>query len=187
MGYRKNTPPPPKPEELLPRVVAANGTTAHIALPCWYLEVEQPEDWHDHHRHDFLGWPAPNHPDHSCQMLPGRPHEWFNKLHGYVDMSKATPIHLSSDYEGYSLVKVSFDDGYTGATVDAAYIDAEEDHIIRIELTVSEEAFADKPHEHIVNVFAYSNEHIYDGRIFPARKDLVARFKLVVTPATPAS
>lgn len=124
MGYRKPDIPMPKPDDFLPVFSIHNGEDAVFSIPCFYLEIEPPEEWHDYHFHDHIGWPGPRHPDHVCQRLesyghwhecrPTYHHPWpcLNHVFEYVDMDKATPIHFRSEYESGDEVRrayVTFD------------------------------------------------------------------------------
>lgn len=122
MPYRTMKKPPLKPEAKLPVFSMHNGTDAVFSVPCFYLEIEPPEFWHDYHLHDHIGWPSHNHPDHICQRLPGNvcpvprllhpgqvpPHPLMphgphpHWVYEYVDMNKAEPIHWYSDDERYT-------------------------------------------------------------------------------------
>lgn len=100
MGYRRNIPEPPDPDDMLPVFEVANATTEVWSIPCYYLNIERPLDYHDAHLHDHIGWPGPGHPDHSCQ----RPWEYadgiaLDTVYHYIDMEHAIPIHFMSDYE----------------------------------------------------------------------------------------
>lgn len=96
-----------------------NGATAHLAIPCWYMEVRHPQHTHVHDRewHDHIGWPRPGHPDDSCQneyrmdMTPYFYDDFEVGWHHpgrYLDMSEMHPIHLLK--EGYTTVEVAFVD-----------------------------------------------------------------------------
>lgn len=113
MGYRKPDIPMPMPDDFLPVFSVHNGEDATFSIPCFYLEIEPPEEWHDYHLHDHIGWPNPTHPDHICQRLEdfGHWHDCYgqpmfhhanpclNHVFEYVDMDKATPIHWRSEFE----------------------------------------------------------------------------------------
>lgn len=121
------------------RTFVQNGATAHIAIPCWYVEVKRPERVfpHDREMHDHLGWPEPNRPDQSCQdayhlsHLPWAYHDQeqqWRKVNRYLDMSKCIPIHLLE--EGYSEVEVAFANPPAGLGAEGA-IDKEQDWVVR--------------------------------------------------------
>lgn len=172
MGYRqiehKHRPPNRTAQKTTTRAhwFMENGETFSLAIPCWYQEVHKPiRAWH-HCRatHDHLGWPNPDHVDHSCQdhdfphchnhhetyhhdfgiecHNPFRKEDIHHHHHHYVDMSKLIPIHLSK--EGYNNVTVNFDKQIDGLDV-FGYIDSTDDWVIRLEFKAFVEEAIDKP------------------------------------------
>lgn len=148
MGYRRYEPKPkPKNRSMQDlatpiKVYMHNGTTAHLAVPCYYHEVLPAIPVHHHSRphHDHCGWPDPHHPDHSCQdhdfashcdVVRGRIERHRNCRH-VIDMSKTWPIHLTD--EGYDEVICNIDmDGVTAE----AQIDEQDDWIIRVSFSAA--------------------------------------------------
>lgn len=190
MAYRLDNTPPPKPDDILvPRFEVFNGAPLTWSFPCFYLEVKKPIDWHDYHMHDFLGWPAPDHPGHACQALPDyNPYLSPASVWNYVDMEKAIPIHFMSAHEGYQASgSVVFDtvDGrgetvsLTGLSATLAIRPEPEDWIIDITFNPGIPAFADKPKEFLFN--SYIKQSGANGRV-----DTLMRGKLIVLPG-PAS
>jgi len=85
------------------------GELFHIAFPCLYLVIEDPQIIiaHDRMRHDHDGWPSPGHPDHVCQGLNDTTNaaQPYSKIIGpkkRLDLQKIKPIHLAA--EGYNEV-----------------------------------------------------------------------------------
>ena len=120
-----------------------NGATAHLAIPCWYQEIQKPvrAKHHNVHWHHHVGWPSPNHPDHICQLAYegrhyghkcpiGHDHCHQTCAH-YIDMTQIMPVHLRSDYEGYTGARIVFDTLPTGLTA-SAKIDEIDDWVIRV-------------------------------------------------------
>ena len=107
MSYRIKDHPRPRPQRSVVdiatpiKVFAHNGTTEYIAFPCWYQEIHRPirAHHHDHHWHDHVGWPAPDHPDHCCQLWApdrhccslGKHHECSPHCKHYIDYSNVSP------------------------------------------------------------------------------------------------
>lgn len=84
-------------------ILVDNGTISRISVPCFYRygHLVPP---HDRMLHDHLGWPAPDSPDHSCQLPPSH-----HRCHMHVVLD---PIDLPG--EGYTSVEVSFLDAPSG-------------------------------------------------------------------------
>nr|DAQ90945.1 MAG TPA: hypothetical protein [Caudoviricetes sp.] len=117
MGYRQLKPPAhhhrrDMDNKATPgRIFLEAGTVAKFSIPCWYRMVGWPIQVHGHNRdfHDWLGWPSPDSPDHSCQEWDydhsccrhGHAHCEPKRCHDYIDMCKLWPIHLRK--EGYSV------------------------------------------------------------------------------------
>ena len=137
MSYRYNE-KPPKPEDMLPRFDIRNGATIRLAFGCYYLAL------HDKHRHDYIGWPSPNHPDHICQV--GRTK--FGVRH---HCSRYTLVGEEIDLidEGYDTVGIRFDDPEVASHLDVieAFIDDEDPYIIRVKIRADLDFFEDKPKE----------------------------------------
>lgn len=173
-----------------------NGCTAHLAIPCWYLETRPPIPAHHHDRqhHDMIGWPTPTRPDHCCQ-------EWdFDRsccsknprlrhcpphCEHFLDMGRLIPIHLTE--EGYTDIEVNFLDSDRNTVspirhqVDAeATIDPVDDWVVRIAFSVYMEDKALIPEDDPV-VFYYSVYLISAKE--PQRRDLVTVGKLIVLPS----
>lgn len=181
MGYRFSDMPPRKPEDFLPVFDMFNNEKRVWSIPCFYFDVEKPIDWHDYKLHDHLGWPNPDVPGHICQALPDYGKYSFSpaSVWHYVDMDNAIPIHLSSEYEGYTTVSVVFDTvDEEGESVSTSGITAqgsirsEEDWIVDLTFDITIAHFAGKPKEYLFNVYIAGDD----------RKDLLVRGKLVVLP-----
>lgn len=186
MGYRFDKPPMPDPEDLLPVFDMFNNEIRTWSIPCFYLDVEKPIDWHDPKCHDHWGWPRPDMPDHTCQA----PWEHHRKALApeafwqYINMDYAVKIHLLSEYEGYTGTVLEFDpvdeDGEAIDTSSIAHtidIRQDEDWIVDITFKPTLDHFAGKPQTFIFN--AYATEAA-DGTLL--RKDLLVRGRLVVLP-----
>lgn len=153
-GYRIDAPRPRPPRRDMQdtttpgRTFVHNGSTARLAIPCWYIEARKPIPAHPHDRmrHDMLGWPTPDHPDHVCQEWDFDRHACRRTPHmkcdpprceHFVDMGRVIPIHFKE--EGYSSVKVSVLDDERNS-VDGVKatgsIDADDDWIIRVTFDV---------------------------------------------------
>ena len=103
MGYRMKE-RPKNPDRFLPHFFVINGSSLKLPFACYYFT---PKKGHDPHFHDHIGWPQPNHPDDSCQMLPPRyPIKGFPRpiLRTKDDL---TPIDLAE--EGYFNAKTYLD------------------------------------------------------------------------------
>lgn len=187
MAYRYEKHPPVKPELLVPRFEVRNGASTSIAFPCFYFEIDKPVDWHDHHYHDYIGWPAPSHPDHICQMVPDYS-LWRDpaKVFNYVDMNKAVPIDLIA--EGYDGALAYFDDNdttgkYTSdSLVTTVEIDQDEPWVVRIYVRPMLPEFPDKPIEFPFSLLVHAQAAVIDGRSYYETYDEVARARIVVLP-----
>ena len=116
MGYRQLKPPEHHHRRDMDnkttggRIFLEPGTVAVFSIPCWYRMVGWPIQVHGHDRmfHDHIGWPSPDHPDHSCQAWDfdhtccrhGHAVCEPKRCHDYIDMCKLAPIHLTK--EGYT-------------------------------------------------------------------------------------
>lgn len=129
-------------------VLAHNGQSVDLAIPCYYMEIHPPVPArpHDRIRHDMLGWPWPNKPDQCCQEWDFDRHCCRRTPHmkccpprceHFLDMRKLIPIHLID--EGYESVDVFVLDGEKnrpeGITA-VGEIDEEYDNIIRIKFDI---------------------------------------------------
>lgn len=193
MSYRIHEHKPPKPRREVDDVTTPmklyihNGVSSDFAFPCYYQEIHKPVPMrpHDRHWHDHIGWPAPSHPGHSCQLwipehgcrLPGHP-ECHPHCRHYVDLSTLTPIHLTSSEEGYTTVSVAWVTAPTGITV-TAWIDEEEDWVVHVNVDCKDPNAKEKPQTYKMTVFA--NAPAANGK--PARRDIVALAELVVLPS----
>lgn len=194
MSYRIHEKKPPKPRREVDdvttpmRLYVHNGTSGDFAFPCYYQEIHHPVPMrpHDRHWHDHIGWPAPSHPGHSCQLwipekgcCPPGPHaECARHCHHYLDMTTLTPIHLTSDEEGYTSVSVAWVEAPTGITV-TTWIDDEEDWVVHVNVDCKDPNATEEPQVYKMTVFA--NAPAANGK--PARRDIVALAELVVLPS----
>ena len=180
MGYRFDNRPPLKPDDLCPVFDAYNGAQMVWSFPCFYFEVEQPIDWHDHKSHDHFGWPYPRHPDQICQGVPSLGVPSPNTLWEYVDMDKAKKIHLLSEYEDYSGASIVFDTvdehgneiDLTGVNADILIRNIPEDWVIDIIFAPTIDDFAGKPKEFMFNTYLQMGE----------LQEIFFRGKLLVLP-----
>ena len=201
MSYRINERPHPRPQRSVTdvatpvRLTVSNGTIAHFAFPCWYQEVHPPVPAHphDHHRHDYEGWPAPSHPDHCCQLWSpirhmcsiGERHECSPHCEHYVDLGKVFPIHLSE--EGYSSIQVSWatEDGVAPEGLDVVgWIDEDDDWVVRVTVSSEVPTALEKPQRARFSVFVCAGEQ--EGVKLKSgmpRRDLVVLADLTVLPA----
>lgn len=156
MGYRtfEHKPKPPRrtmQKTTTPhRVYLHNGTDADLAIPCFYQIAHEPIRMKPHNRpmHDHMGWPDPRRKDRSCQLYEpyeaGYPPEpKHTRMGGHppvrklLDVKRLIPIHLLSDYEGYTKAHVALvkaDDGEIPEKVLAkASIDQTDDWIVHVQ------------------------------------------------------
>lgn len=188
MGYRTLDIPPAKPEDFLPVFDMYNNEVRTWTIPCFYFDQEKPIDWHDYRMHDYLGWPDPHKPGHACQALPDYGPYSFSpgSIWTYIDMNKAIPIHLLSDYENYEEQGVIAFDLYDekGNEIDTSDITASvsiresEDWLVDIMINPQIDHFAGKPKEYLFNVYLNEDPEASEH----PRKDLLVRGKLVVLP-----
>ena len=174
MPYRTNR-EPPKPENMLRRFTVRNGATLDILFPCYYFA---PILGHDPHYHDYIGWPSPNHVGRACQMWP--PRDKFRWLAHPVmrQGGDLTPILLRS--EGYKEASITFEDDEIAKSLKArAWIDLDDQYIVRMYINTDFETFHDKPLETRFTVFIKKN----DGDI--VRKDAVCHGILTILPGSP--
>lgn len=185
------------------KVFAHNGTTEYIAFPCWYQEIHRPipAHWHHHHWHDHVGWPSPTHPDHCCQLWSpdrhccslGMHHECSPHCAHYIDYRNVFPIHLLSEYEGYNGASVAWATENRQAPsgiVATAFIDPEEDWIVRVNLDIDDPAALMEPQKYRFTVFANAPQRTRTnpktgqaGRTDPPRSDIIALAELIVLPS----
>lgn len=193
MSYRINTQPKPHGVRTVidtttpAHFYITNGSIAEFAIPCWYQEIHKPvrAHHHNHHLHDHQGWPAPDHPDHCCQLwIPdvkicalGYHRECSRHCEHYVDMSMLIPIHLKAEgYTMFSTTVLTFDG--KPLTDDSVAIETSvldnEDWVIRLKVSAQDSKAINHPVEYKIAVRAGNN----DGLI-----DTVVVAKLVVMPA----
>lgn len=146
-GYRIDAPRPRRRSREMQDTVTPGsivihaGETANLAIPCFYQEIHRPVPVrpHDRLRHDTLGWPTPDRPDHSCQewdfdrhVCRRTPHMKCDPPHceRYVDMGSLIPIHLTE--ERYGDVKVVLQ---TDIVTADAWVDKVQDWVIRLKLS----------------------------------------------------
>lgn len=201
MSYRINERPKPRPQRSAVdiatpvRLTVHNGATAHFAFPCWYQEVHPPVPAHphDHHRHDYEGWPSPKHPDHCCQLWApdrhmcsvGHRHECSPHCEHYVDLAFVTPIHLRD--EGYTDAVVAWatEDGLApeGLSV-VGWIDEDEDWVVRVSVMPEMAEAREKQQKVRFSVFAEAPaDDSAKKRYGMARRDLVVLADLTVLPS----
>lgn len=147
-GYRIDAPrPKPKRRTMQKtstrgRVYVANGTTAELAIPCYYMEMHRPipAEPHDRIRHDMLGWPTPDKPDSCCQewdfansCCRRTPHMKCCPPHceHFIDMRRLFPIHLRD--EGYARFDVDMIKPPQGLEA-TAYLDPDDDWVVRVDI-----------------------------------------------------
>lgn len=147
MGYRKIEKKKPIKRVLQDvttqnRTFIQNGAHAHIAIPCWYMEIRHPQHTYIHDRewHDHIGWPTPTNPDHSSQdayHIKGAPYQYdtarggWRNIFRYLDMSQCHPIHLLK--EGYKTVEIAFANKPEGLNA-SGYIDPNQDWVVRFDI-----------------------------------------------------
>ena len=135
MGYRFND-KPPKPEEHLRTFDVRNGAQMRATFGCYYAH-----EGHDPKVHDYYGWPDPRHPDDICQMLPDFVHPYHNKDKRPLSFQ---PIHLLE--EGYTSAIVVFEDRDFVRHLNAkAWIDEDDDCLVRMTVYAGLPTFSDKP------------------------------------------
>lgn len=164
MGYRFDD-NPPKPEDHLHRFPIRNGATARIAFACYYLQGHNPK------MHDHIGWPNPDSPDHICQIQSNF------KLYGLNEKTiDFQDIHLID--EGYTDAAIKFDDQDNAQYVDAsAWIDPNDDNIVRIKVDTNFPVFEDKPIDMRFTVFVRND--------YTDTTDAVCHGMLTVLPGSP--
>jgi hypothetical protein len=145
MGYRYCD-KPNKPEDNLKRFTVRNGAIMRMAFGCYYMLGHNP-DLHDH-----IGWPNPDHPDAICQERSNM--RLFHLKHKDIELQE---IHLTE--EGYDEVAVSFEDEEKSANLEVrAWIDEEEDNIIRMMVGANFPTFSDKPVDLRFTVFVKKSD-----------------------------
>lgn len=187
MAYRTFKPHRPKPQRSIVDIATPvrfyihNGTMNDFALPCWYQEIYPPIPARVHNRmlHDHHGWPGPRHPDHSCQLwIPEAGHcihgmqECHPHCKHYINYSNVFPIHLSSEYEGYTGVSVAWVEEPEGISINA-YIDPVEDWVVRIDVDCMDPNAIEEPQVYKFTVFVNKAN----------RRDIVALAELIVLPS----
>lgn len=203
MGYRKQQDycKPPEHKHVLNKVTEPTdicivlGTDLHIALPCWYSEVKQPNPvcFHNRAKHDYLGWPDPDNPDNSCQDEDLRydprnhHHHKGNHCRNPRPIKRTAPIHLKE--EGYTSIEVitEYMEGDSRVSlVGQGAIDKEDDWIIRVHLNATaKESSKGKPYDKAwfrVSVFASGSQVADPNDVTRSKKDLVMNSKVCVLP-----
>ena len=199
MGYRFEDIKPPKPDENLPIFDVVNNEVRMWSLPCFYLDVEKPIDWHDRDFHNHIGWPQPTRPDASCQRNQFLPPPIFE----YIDMDKAIPIHFFGQYEGYvdeygiyynynnafQLVWDAYDESGEAITppnvvTEVKIREIPDDHIIDITFKPAIDQFAGEPKSFKFNLYIskWAPTDFDPSGFELMRKDLIVRGRLVVLP-----
>lgn len=160
-------------------VFVHQGTTAHLAIPCFYQESFFPVHAHPHDRvlHDMLGWPTPEHPDHVCQEWDFDRHHCRRTPHmkfcppfceRFVDLGRLFPIHLTE--EGYDGVEV---EQQTELVTVTGRIDPDQDWVVRLDVESDVDMSVTKPQRTSVAVYVTRGD---DAR------DLVSLVKVIVLP-----
>ena len=191
MGYRSFNAEPPHPRRTMVdaatplTVYAYNGTTARLAIPCFYQEAHAPIRMHRHDRpfHDHIGWPDPRREDDSCQLYHPYEAGWHEPPHTIMgghppvrrllDGSELVPIHLSSEYEGYTGISVSWAGKAPEGVEATGSIDPDQDWVVRVQFDVSSPEAVDTDVSRRFSVFATAE----------GRRDLVAVGELSIIPA----
>lgn len=140
---------PPKPENLLRKFDVRNGAVMRTTFGCYYTT-----NGHDPHYHDFVNWPAPNyHPGPICQMHPPRtPWRWLP--HPITrNPIILDPIHLIE--EGYQTQAiVEYEDAELAEHMHtSAWIDEDDDNLVRMVVHADFPVFHDKPIENRFTLF----------------------------------
>lgn len=205
-GYRIDAPRPKPKRRTMQKtstrgtVYVANGTTADLAIPCYYMEMHRPipAEPHDRMRHDMLGWPTPDKPDSCCQewdfansCCRRTPHMKCCPPHceNFVDMRGLLPIHLKD--EGYTHFEIEMTNPPTGLKADA-YLDPDDDWIVRVRI-IADVELSDRmdlgpfPATNIITQFSVfgviDGESREIGAILPGdRRDLIFNGSIVVIP-----
>lgn len=163
MGYRFSD-NPPKPEDHLRKFAVRNGATLHVSFGCYYLNN------HDPMFHDHIGWPNPSLPDGSCQEISNM--RLFPIKHKTVDLEE---IHLLE--EGYTDAEVSYEDTEDiDYLTTNAWIDEEDDNIVRMTVATNLPTFDDKPKDYKFTIFVKSESTI----------DAVCHAVISVLPGAPS-
>ena len=109
MGYRL---PEERPHQMCATanesmIVVDNGSITRISIPCYYRYIEDSYDdrWH-REQHDHFGWPSPDSPDDSCQIVSTRE---------YAQTLVINEIDLSG--EGYTGVEVCMTEPPEGLSI----------------------------------------------------------------------
>ena len=188
-GYRIDAPRPKPKRRTLQKtstrgtIYVADGTTASLAIPCYYMEMHilfssMPHDWM---RHKMRGWPTPDKPDSCCQewdfvnsCCRRTPHMECCPPHceHFIDMRRLFPIHLKD--EGYTSFEVEIVDAPDGLVATAS-LDPDDDWIVRVstESDIGANSFSDKMIDRRFSVFAKAGTN---------KRDLVFNGTIVVTP-----
>lgn len=194
MGYRLENPKPHVPRRNLVdmttpvKLHVSNGTLTHFAFPCWYQEIYPPvpAEIHDRMMHDHYGWPNPDNADHSCQLwIPEYGHDihygWPNHrmqecyphCSHFIDFERTFPIHLLSEYEGYTDASVAWVEEEPDLILVEAHIDPVEDWVVRVDMDIADKDAVFHPRVYHFSVYVNS----------PERRDLVVLAELIVHPS----
>lgn len=150
MGYRFYD-NPPKPEDHLHRFPVRNGAVMRLAFACYYLHGHNPK------LHDHIGWPNPDHPDAICQEISNM--KLYRMRHKDIELQE---IHLLK--EGYNEVAVSFEDEEQAQNLTVnAWIDEDDDNIIRMIVGSKFPTFSDKPVDLRFTVFVKKDNATIDA------------------------
>ena len=140
-----------------------------MAFGCYYAHTG-----HDQKLHDHIGWPNPEHPDAICQMLPGYKHPWTVRKVGPVSFE---PINLLN--EGYDEAYVTYEDEDAYDVLDTqAWIDDDDDCIVRMSVLANLPSFSDKPKDFRFTLFIKKQD---DSAI-----DAVCHGIVTVLPGSPS-
>lgn len=159
MTYRLPNHPPERRRHLFDvatpvDVYVDNGTIARLKVPCSYVGVTH----HDHKLHDHIGWPSPDHPDDSCQIV-----EAGNKIVMVNEMNLPD--------EGYTDIRFAFVDKPDGLTADG------EIDVDTVWLTFSPhcESAITEDVEVIFAAYATGLGMDYDGNMTVPLSDIIAK------------
>lgn len=163
MGYRFDR-PEGEPEDIANRFKVRNGSTLRAAFACYYFKP------HDPKAHDHAGWPNPDQPDMTCQLV---------LVDGHLTNGEIIPIDLVA--EGYKDAAVAFEpDEYEDYVEAEAWIDQDDRNIVRMHAAVSIPAFQGRPHIMRFTVFARKP---VEGK--PDQIDAVCHGTMMVLPGSP--
>ena len=167
------------------RIYINNGTSTHVVVPCYYLN--RPEMWHDHHWHDHVGWPSPNHPDHCCQ----KPFDRWGPFWKHWPWKTSKINFVKEKYEDGRIVWESEPEN----CVTAVRIANREKNEVEFDISVDDPNCVHSRgiYRFAVHVYCsedHVNHYVQDGTdfkmvsdYFPAKNDIVYLGELVVLPA----